>query len=65
MNRGEVAAGRRLGARPETRARVAAENSKKEWHAVCPHCKAALKGTPAELMEHRCDNPDRPPTPAA
>ncbi len=65
MTRGEVAAGRRKGARPEARERARIENAKKEWYAVCPHCKSFLKGTPVELMEHRCDSPDRSAKPPA
>lgn len=64
MTRGEVAAGRRKGARPEARERARVENAKKEWFAVCRGCKAVLKGTPAELMEHLCDNQDRAAQPA-
>lgn len=26
-----------------------------QWWALCPKCRANLKGTPAQLKEHVCD----------
>jgi len=50
-----IAFGRRHGASPEARARMEQANAEAaDWRATCRHCKQTLKGTLAEVREHRC-----------
>lgn len=55
VGRGQIAAGRRLGASPEHRAALADLYRKMEWTGTCRRCQANLKGLPAELAVHRCE----------
>ena len=50
----KAAFGRRHGASPETREKIAAAESKMEWRGCCRKCKTPLKGLLSELKEHRC-----------
>jgi len=50
-----IAFGRRHGASPEARARMEQANAEaSDWRTVCRRCKEPLKGSLAQLKEHRC-----------
>ncbi len=54
MKMARLAYGRRHGASPETREKIAAAEATMEWRTVCRKCKTPLKGLLSELKEHRC-----------
>lgn len=53
--RTKVFLGRRLGASPEARERMAVADAEATWHAWCPNCNMKLKGALKDLREHRCE----------
>lgn len=52
--KGKVFIGRRFGASPEARERMDKHDAEQTWHATCPRCDEKVKGSLAELREHRC-----------
>lgn len=49
-----VAMGRRFGASPAARERMAAADDAATWRAVCRHCGERLLGSRKQLMAHIC-----------
>jgi hypothetical protein len=53
-----VAMGRRFGASPQARARLIDYGSQQVWIGVCRKCQRKVKGLPAQLAKHQCEDSD-------
>lgn len=54
VKRAQVSMGRRFGASPEAREKMAAADDEATWVGQCPRCHMALKGTLKFLKGHKC-----------
>jgi len=56
ITRTQLAMGQVIGMSPDAKERLSEVNEAALWRASCRKCKLTLKGTLAQMREHRCEN---------